>query len=77
MKFKELFKTIRYSVHNIELYDSNPVASMIFWAGNPVDLLLSMYLNIEDSEVLEIKVRPENNDCVMLIRLKVTRGERG
>lgn len=71
MKFKELLKTIRHSVHNVELYDSKPSADRLFYAGNPLDLLLPMYLQIEDAEVLEIKVKPENNDCVMLIKLKV------
>ena len=69
MKFKELYKTLR--VDNIELYDSKPSADMLFYAGNPLDLLLPMYLQIEDAEVLEIKVKPENNYCVMLIKLKV------
>lgn len=71
MKFKELLKTIKYSVLNVELYDSKPSADRLFYAGNPLDLRLSTYLDIEDAEVLEINVVPENNDCVMLIRLKV------
>ena len=38
----------------------------LYWAINP-----PKSIQIEDAEVLEIKVKPENNDCVMLIRLKV------
>lgn len=37
---------------------------------------LSTYLNIEEVEVLEIRVVPEDNDCTVLIVLKGTWGER-
>ena len=76
MKFKELLKTIRYSVDNIELYNQKSQTGTPFYAGKPLDLRLSTYLDIEEVEVLEINVVPENNDCVMLIKLKGTWGER-
>lgn len=66
MKFKELLKTIKFSVHSVELYDARPSADRIFYSGNPLDLSLSTYLEIEDTEVLDIKVKNE----VMLIKLK-------
>lgn len=76
MKLKELFKTLKYSVDNIELYNQKSQTEKPFFAGNPLDLSLSTYLDIEEVEVLEISVVPENNDCVMLISLKGTWGER-
>lgn len=74
MKFKELYKTLR--VDNIELYNSRQQTNRPFYAGKPSDLHLSTYLDIEEVEVLEIRVVPEGNDCVMLIVLKGTWGER-
>lgn len=76
MKFKELLKTIKYNVINIELYNQKSQMETPFYTGNPIELPLSTYLDIEDAEVLEINVVPENNDCVMLIRIKGTWGER-
>lgn len=76
MKFKELLKTIKYSVDNIELYNQKSQTGTPFYTGKPLDLHLSTYLDIEEVEVLEIKVVPEDNDCVMLIKLKGTWGER-
>lgn len=76
MKFKELLKTIKYSIDNIELYNQKSQIETPFYAGRPLDLHLSTYLDIEEVEVLEINVVPENNDCVMLIKLKGTWGER-
>lgn len=74
MKFKELYKTLR--VDNIELYNQRHQTDKPFYAGNPSDLHLSTYLDIEEVEVLEIRVVPENNDCIMLIELKGNWGER-
>ena len=74
MKFKELFKTLR--VAKVELYNQKSQTGTPFFKGNPNDLPLSTYLDIEEVEVLEINVVPENNDCVMLIKLKGTWGER-
>ena len=74
MKFKELYKTLR--VDNIELYNSRQQTDRPFYAGNPSDLHLSTYLDIEEVEVLEIRVVPEDNDCIVLILLKGTWGER-
>ena len=76
MKFKELLKTIKYSVDNIELYNQKSQTGTPFYVGKPLDLHLSTYLDIEEVKVLEIDVVPENNDCVMLISLKGTWGER-
>lgn len=69
MKFKELFKTLR--VDNIELYNQKSQIETPFFKGRPNDLHLSTYLDIEEVEVLEIRVVPEDNDCIMLIKLKV------
>jgi hypothetical protein len=74
MKFKELFKTLR--VDNIELYNQKSQTGTPFFKGRPNDLHLSTYLDIEEVEVLEIRVVPEDNDCIVLIVLKGTWGER-
>ena len=71
MKFKDLFKTLR--VAKIELYNQT---NRPFYAGNPSDLHLSTYLDIEEVEVISIDAVYENNDCIMLIVLKGTWGER-
>ena len=74
MKFKELYKTLR--VDNIELYNQKSQTGTPFFAGKPLDLHLSTYLDIEEVEVISIDVVSDHNDCVMLIVLKGTWGER-
>lgn len=76
MKFKELLKTIRHSVHNVELYNQKSQIETPFYAGRPSDLHLSTYLDIEEVEVISIDAVYENGDCIMLIVLKGTWGER-
>lgn len=74
MKFKELFKTLR--VDNIELYNQKSQTGTPFFKGRPNDLHLSTYLDIEEVEVISIDAVYENGDCIMLIVLKGTWGER-
>ena len=74
MKFKELYKTLR--VDNIELYNQKSQTGTPFFKGNPSDLHLSTYLDIEEVEVVSIDAVCESNDCIVLIVLKGTWGER-
>lgn len=74
MKFKELYKTLR--IVKVELYNQKSQTGMPFFKGNPRDLPLSTYLDIEEVEVISIDAVCENKDCIMLILLKGTWGER-
>lgn len=74
MKFKELYKTLR--IVKVELYNQKSQTGTPFFKGNPKDLPLSTYLDIEEVEVISIDAVCENKDCIMLILLKGTWGER-
>lgn len=74
MKFKELYKTLR--VAKVELYNQKSQTGTPFFKGYPKDLPLSTYLDIEEVEVISIDAVCENNDCIVLIVLKGTWGER-